>query len=109
MILAENRNVLGGREVEILGTDISREQLDRAQEGLYTQFEVQRGLPMQHLVKYFRKDGPQWRVHDTLRAMTIFREWNLLADPRPLGQFDVIFCRNVLIYFDLCGHSASST
>ncbi|HEY0420217.1 MAG TPA: CheR family methyltransferase [Acetobacteraceae bacterium] len=100
MILAENRNVLGGREVEILGTDISREQLDRAQEGLYTQFEVQRGLPMQHLVKYFRKDGPQWRVHDTLRAMTIFREWNLLADPRPLGQFDVIFCRNVLIYFD---------
>lgn len=100
MILSEAKAQLAGRTVEILGTDISREQLARAREGLYTQFEVQRGLPMTMLVKYFRKEGPQWRVADTLRAMASFREWNLLADPAPLGRFDVVFCRNVLIYFD---------
>ncbi|MBN8890444.1 MAG: chemotaxis protein CheR [Rhodospirillales bacterium 70-18] len=100
MILAECRALLGSRTVEILGTDISREQLARAQEALYTQFEVQRGLPMQYLVKYFRKEGANWRVAEAIRALAGFREWNLLADPRPLGQFDVVFCRNVLIYFD---------
>lgn len=100
MILAECKAQLGGRSVEILGTDISREQLARAREGVYTQFEVQRGLPMQLLVKYFRKEGPQWRIVDAIRDMASFREWNLLADPGPLGKFDVVFCRNVLIYFD---------
>ena len=100
MILTECRAQVAGRHVEILGTDISREQLTRAREGLYTQFEVQRGLPMQYLVRYFRKDGANWRTNDTLRAMASFREWNLLGDLRVLGQFDVVFCRNVLIYFD---------
>ncbi len=100
MILAECRPQMGGRSVEIVGTDIAREQLARAQEGLYTQFEVQRGLPMQFLVRYFRKDGANWRLNDAIRAMASFREWNLLADLRGLGQFDVVFCRNVLIYFD---------
>lgn len=100
MLLAEARPLLTGREVEILGTDISREQLARARAGLYTQFEVQRGLPMQYLVKYFTKDGQAWRVAAPIRALASFREWNLLADPRPLGRFDIVFCRNVLIYFD---------
>jgi chemotaxis protein methyltransferase CheR len=100
MILTEMKSALGGRPVEIVGTDIAREQLARAEDGLYTQFEVQRGLPIQNLVKYFRKDGPNWRIADTLRTMTQFRLWNLLSDLRPLGQFDVVFCRNVLIYFD---------
>lgn len=100
MILAESKSMLGARTVEIVGTDIARDQLARAQEGLYTQFEVQRGLPIQNLVKYFRKDGPNWRVLDSIRAMAQFRPWNLLSDLRPLGQFDVVFCRNVLIYFD---------
>jgi chemotaxis protein methyltransferase CheR len=100
MIVAELRPALGGRTVEIVGTDLSREQVQRAQEGVYTQFEVQRGLPMTHLVKYFRKDGLNWRLNDTIRSMVTFREWNLLADPRPLGEFDIVFCRNVLIYFD---------
>ena len=100
MLVAEGRTALGGREVEILGTDIAREPLARAREGIYTQFEIQRGLPMQMLVKYFRKDGTQWRLADSIRAMASFREWNLLGDLRPLGQFDVVFCRNVLIYFD---------
>lgn len=100
MIVAEMRAQLGGRTVEILGTDLSREQVLRAQDATYSQFEVQRGLPMQFLVKYFKKDGTNWRLNDAIRSMVTFREWNLLADPRALGQFDVVFCRNVLIYFD---------
>ena len=100
MILAECRAQVAARPVEIVGTDISREQLTRAQDGVYTQFEVQRGLPMQLLVRYFKKIGPNWQMNDAIRAMASFREWNLLGDLRPLGQFDVVFCRNVLIYFD---------
>jgi chemotaxis protein methyltransferase CheR len=100
MLVAEGRMALGTREVEILGTDIAREPLARARAGSYTQFEIQRGLPMQMLVKYFRKEGTQWQLADAIRAMVGFREWNLLGDLRPLGQFDVVFCRNVLIYFD---------
>ena len=100
MILTDMRASLGDRQVEIIGTDISREQLSRARDGLYTQFEVQRGLPMQMLVKHFRKEAAGWRVADAIRRMVDFREWNLLADLRPLGRFDVVLCRNVLIYFD---------
>ena len=100
MIVADMKAQLGRRTVELLGTDISREQLARARDGLYTQFEVQRGLPMTLLVKHFKKEGTQWRISEAMRAMTSFREWNLLADPAPLGKFDIVFCRNVLIYFD---------
>lgn len=100
MLFTELRITLGTREVEIVGTDISREALTRARDGIYTQFEIQRGLPMQYLVKYFRKDGTQWRLNEAIRGMASFREWNLLGDLRSLGQFDIIFCRNVLIYFD---------
>ena len=100
MIIAECRAQMGARAVEIVGTDISREQLNRAQEGVYSQFEVQRGLPMQHLVRHFRKDGANWRINDNIRSMVSFKECNLLADLRGLGQFDIVFCRNVLIYFD---------
>ncbi|HJS84368.1 MAG TPA: protein-glutamate O-methyltransferase CheR [Acetobacteraceae bacterium] len=88
------------KRVEIVGTDIARAQLARAREGLYSQFEVQRGLPVQLLAKHFRKEEDQWRVAPPLREMVQFREWNLLADPGPLGRFDIVFCRNVLIYFD---------
>ena len=100
MILAENRMILGDRRCEIVGTDIARDQLNRAREGVYTQFEVQRGLPIQLLMKYFRKEETNWRLSDAIRAMVQFREWNLLSDLRGLGKFDVVFCRNVLIYFD---------
>lgn len=100
MILADSQAQLAGRSVEIIGTDLSRDAVARAQEGLYTQFEVQRGLPIQNLVKYFRKEGTQWRIADQLRAAVQFRSFNLLGDLRGLGSFDVVFCRNVLIYFD---------
>lgn len=88
------------RRIEIVGTDIAREPLARAREGLYSQFEVQRGLPVQMLVRHFRKDEAGWRIAERLREMVVFREWNLLGDLAPLGRFDIVFCRNVLIYFD---------
>jgi chemotaxis protein methyltransferase CheR len=100
MIVAEATGVLNGRKVEIVGTDIARDQLARAREGVYSQFEVQRGLPVQMLMRYFRKDDSNWRIADTIRAMAQFREYNLLSDIRSLGRFDIVFCRNVLIYFD---------
>src|SRR6185436_6298717 len=98
--VSECRASLGDRRVEIVGTDLAREQVTRAREGLYTQFEVQRGLPIQMLVRHFRKEESNWRISDPIRSMVQYREWNLLSDLRPLGQFDVVFCRNVLIYFD---------
>ena len=100
MILAESKALLGGRQVEIIGTDIARDQLARAQQGLYTQFEVQRGLPVQMLVRNFKKEDANWRISEAIRAMVRFREFNLLNDLKPLGRFDIVFCRNVLIYFD---------
>jgi chemotaxis protein methyltransferase CheR len=100
MLVTEARAMLGAREIEILGTDIAHEPVARARAGVYTQFEIQRGLPMQMLVRYFRKDGTEWRIADALRGMVTFREANLLGDLRALGKFDVVFCRNVLIYFD---------
>jgi chemotaxis protein methyltransferase CheR len=100
MIVAESAAVLAGRKVEIVGTDIARDQLTRAREGIYSQFEVQRGLPVQMLMRYFKKEDSNWRIADSIRAMAQFREYNLLSDLRSLGKFDVVFCRNVLIYFD---------
>jgi chemotaxis protein methyltransferase CheR len=100
MIVAEAKPVLGDRRIEIVGTDLSREVLAKAREGVYSQFEVQRGLPIQMLMKYFRQDGQSWRIADTIRAMVSWREGNLLGDLRGLGRFDIVFCRNVLIYFD---------
>lgn len=100
MILAECRAAIGERRIEIIGTDLAREQVARARDGLYTQFEVQRGLPVQMLMRHFRKEENNWRISEAIRAMVQYREWNLLGDLRPLGQFDVVFCRNVLIYFD---------
>ena len=100
MLVSEMGAALQGRPVQILGTDIARAPLTRAREGLYSQFEVQRGLPARMLVKYFSKEAEGWRLAKPIRDMAEFREWNLLSDPAPLGRFDVVFCRNVLIYFD---------
>lgn len=100
MILTESRASVGDRRIEIIGTDLAHDQVVRARDGLYTQFEVQRGLPVQMLMRYFRKEESGWRISERIRAMVQYREWNLLSDLRPLGQFDVVFCRNVLIYFD---------
>ena len=100
MLLKEAEARLKGWRVDILGTDVSTEVLARAKAGVYTQFEVQRGLPVQFLVKYFKKLDDKWEIAPSLKAMVDFRPFNLLEDPKALGRFDVVFCRNVLIYFD---------
>jgi len=100
MILKEEQARLAGWHVEIVGTDLSVEMLEKAKAGLYSQFEVQRGLAIQLLIKYFKKKDESWQIDPGLRSMVQFREWNLLRDLKPLGQFDIVFCRNVLIYFD---------
>jgi chemotaxis protein methyltransferase CheR len=100
MCLKEMSAVLAGWRVEILATDLSLEVLEKSKAGLYSQFEVQRGLPIQMLVKYFKQTGELWQINADIRAMVQHRQLNLLHDFSQRGVFDVIFCRNVLIYFD---------
>jgi chemotaxis protein methyltransferase CheR len=100
MILKEMGAALNGWRVEIVATDLSPEVLEKSRSGIYTQFEVQRGLPIQLLVKHFTQVGAMWQLNADTKAMVQFRPFNLLQDFAPLGKFDIIFCRNVLIYFD---------
>jgi chemotaxis protein methyltransferase CheR len=100
MCLKEMESQLFGWRVEIIATDLSQEVLEKSKAGLYSQFEVQRGLPIQLLVKYFKQNGEFWQINPEVRAMVQHRQLNLLHDFSGLGIFDVIFCRNVLIYFD---------
>jgi chemotaxis protein methyltransferase CheR len=74
--------------------------LEKSKAGIYSQFEVQRGLPIQLLVKYFTQNGELWQLNADIRGMVQHRQLNLLQDFAHLGKFDVVFCRNVLIYFD---------
>lgn len=101
MLLSERPELTGGRRVEIIGTDISTDVLERARAGRYNQFEVQRGLSVQLLLKYFTKSGDWWEVVPKLRSMIEFRKFNLLDPYLGFGTFDIIMCRNVLIYFDV--------
>jgi chemotaxis protein methyltransferase CheR len=91
---------LAGWRIEIIATDLSNEVLAKAKAGIYSQFEVQRGLPIQMLVKFFAQVGEAWQIAPEIRGMVHFRPLNLLKDFSPLGTFDLVFCRNVLIYFD---------
>lgn len=100
MVMKEQAAKLTGWSYEIVATDISTEMLAKAGKGIYSQFEVQRGLPIQMLLKYFKKANDAWEIDPSLRDMVTFKEFNLLNDPNVLGAFDVVFCRNVLIYFD---------
>ncbi len=100
MCVKEMGAALAGWRVEIVATDLSQDVLEKSKAGVYSQFEVQRGLPIQHLVKYFKQSGEIWQLNADLRSMVQFRQLNLLQDFAHLGTFDVIFCRNVLIYFD---------
>ncbi len=100
IILKEMAAKLVGWKVEIVGTDISQQVLDKAKEGMFSQFEVQRGLPIQLLIKYFNQVGDLWQISDDIKTMVTYKMFNLLEPFSSLGSFDVIFCRNVLIYFD---------
>ena len=109
MLLLENQAKWQGWQIDIVGTDLSRDVVEKARAGIYTQFEVQRGLPITMLVKYFTKNGDKWQLKDNVRQMANFIEGNLLHDLPPQfgplysssAPFDVVFCRNVLIYFDM--------
>lgn len=101
MLIDENARRLAGWRVEIVGSDLSRTMIERARLGLYSQFEVQRGLPVAMLLRYFRREGEEWRISEHLRAKISFRAHNLVTETCEVERFDVIFCRNVLLYFDV--------
>jgi chemotaxis protein methyltransferase CheR len=100
MTLKEMAAALAGWRIELLATDLSNDVLEKARQGIYSQFEVQRGLPIQMLIKYFTQIGDVWQIAPEIRAMVKFQQLNLLSDLSRLGSFDLVFCRNVLIYFD---------
>lgn len=101
MTLHDEQRRLDNWKVTILGSDICEPALIRARNGSYTQFEVQRGLPIQRLVRHFDQVGEEWQIRPELRLGVEFRALNLLSLPAGLGPFDIAFCRNVLIYFDV--------
>lgn len=100
MTLREMSKDLRGWRIEIVATDLSTGVLEKARSGIYSQFEVQRGLPALMLIKYFAQIGEIWQIAPEIRAMVKFMPFNLLNDFASLGRFDVVLCRNVLIYFD---------
>jgi chemotaxis protein methyltransferase CheR len=100
MCLKEMSAQLAGWRIEIIATDLAPSVLEKSRSGIYSQFEVQRGLPIQLLVKYFKQNGELWQLNGDIRGMIQFKQLNLLQNFSHLGTFDVVFCRNVLIYFD---------
>ncbi len=100
MTLDQEARALRGWSLDIVATDLSTTAIEMARSGSYSQFEVQRGLPTGHLLRYFHRKEESWRINEHLRARVEFRDFNLLADFAPLGKFDAIFCRNVLMYFE---------
>jgi chemotaxis protein methyltransferase CheR len=101
ILLLEMGLVAQGWTIQIVGTDLSMQILDRARQGRYMQIEVNRGLPAPYLVRYFTKQGLEWQLKDNIRSMATFQKFDLRQSPSMLGTFDVILCRNVLIYFDV--------
>jgi chemotaxis protein methyltransferase CheR len=99
MILDEMR--LEGWRIQILGTDLNQQVLDKAAAGRYLQIEVNRGLPARRLVKHFTRVGLDWQINDDLRSKVSFQRFDLRSSMRSLGPFDLVLCRNVLIYFDV--------
>jgi len=100
MILKDRESEMKGWNIEILATDLSTEVLETAEKAQYTQFEVQRGLPIQMLMNHFEQQGDKWHLKPDIKKMVKFKPLNLLENFKHLGTFDIIFCRNVLIYFD---------
>jgi chemotaxis protein methyltransferase CheR len=100
MILDQAKAKLTGWQFEIIATDLSNDILEKAKQGVYSQFEVQRGLPVNLMMTYFKQNGDLWQINQNIRSMIQFKPINLIKDFSALGTFDIIFCRNVLIYFD---------
>jgi chemotaxis protein methyltransferase CheR len=101
LMTAQDTPELAGWKIDMLATDLSQEMLDRAKAGEYSQLEVNRGLPATTMVRHFERSGLNWRISPALGAQVQFRQLNLVRPFPPMGKFDVVFLRNVLIYFDL--------
>jgi chemotaxis protein methyltransferase CheR len=99
MLFNSEREAWAGWKIEIVGTDISPTVVARAKSGRYSQFEIQRGLSVDYMLRYFTQDGEDWVIDPQLQAMVSFKEDNLLKPRGDLGRFDIILCRNVLMYF----------
>ena len=106
MICSDEASKMPGWKIDIIGTDLSHEMIERAQSGIYGHFEVQRGLPVRMLVKYFQQTADKWQIKENIRKMVQFREGNLLHDFGPIGMPDIVYCRNVLTYFDAADANA---
>jgi len=100
MLLDDAKLLAKGWSIDLIATDLSAEMIARGEEGLYSKYEVQRGLSARRLVANFTQDGDYWRIQERLRRMVTFRQFNLLDSYGWLDDLDVVFCRNVLIYFD---------
>lgn len=99
MTLREHFPELADWNIQIVATDLCTKALNRAEEGIYSQFEVQRGLPVQLLMKYFEQCEQGWKIKSDSGVNIQWKRLNLLEDFKHLGMFDIVFCRNVLIYF----------
>jgi chemotaxis protein methyltransferase CheR len=100
MLLDDHKLIAKGWTIDVIATDISAEMVARGEQGLYSHFEVQRGLPVRRLVDHFSQEGASWRIGENLRRMVTFRPFNLLDSFGWLEDIDVVFCRNVLMYLD---------
>ncbi len=98
MTICENKEKWRDWKIEIVATDVSAGALKRAREGNYSQFEIQRGLPVVMMLKYFTQNGEDWEIQDSIKKMVIFRQLNMLERMAPQSKFDVILCRNMLMY-----------
>lgn len=96
-----DRMQIPGWRLSILATDLSEQMLERGRAGRYLQLEVNRGLPAKYLISYFERDGADWVVRPEIRGMIQWRKFNLKDSMSGFGPFDLVFCRNVLIYFDM--------
>lgn len=105
LAITENAEKWRGWQVQILATDVSGSALAQARAGKYSQFEIQRGLPVMLMIKHFEQRGEEWFAKDHLRKMVTFSDHNMLQPSRHLGKFDIILCRNMLMY--LCDDKRS--
>jgi chemotaxis protein methyltransferase CheR len=101
IIIKELLHNAGGHKITLMGTDLSDAAIAQASAGTYNKFEIERGLPREKLQRYFTPQGSNWKIKDEIRAMATFRRMNLMQPFLGLGKFDIIFCRNVAIYFTL--------
>lgn len=101
IVLKELFGANSQNKIKLLGTDLSDAAIKQASYGEYNKFEIERGLPQTQLQRYFTARGPNWKIKDEIRAMATFRQMNLMHPFKITGKFDIIFCRNVAIYFTL--------